>query len=264
MKKDAPFNPHCNEPVESGKFCWRINDGRAWKKETHDTENEALNTAKTYCIDNIGVGEYTIHIGITKTEPVETQQLIDRYITHIEMFGDIGPLFSAMGLPSSMHAKAKKDVARATQHVLQNLTHLCKRTTILSYATHLFSVKNKDVGIVSTSLPYLLMELRAQYGHANPDWTTVRNLQILLVRKSRELISDHSLPFELKAMCLWQGYERTKNKLHIVCTESYGQKRFHRIKGSPLCVKTPKIENNQDEHPTPCLTCVERLIKLIA
>ena len=108
MKKDAPFNPHCNEPVESGKFCWRINDGRAWKKETHDTENEALNTAKTYCIDNIGVGEYTIHIGITKTEPVETQQLIDRYITHIEMFGDIGPLFSAMGLPSSMHAKAKK------------------------------------------------------------------------------------------------------------------------------------------------------------
>ena len=78
MKKDAPFNPHCNEPVESGKFCWRINDGRAWKKETHDTENEALNTAKTYCIDNIGVGEYTIHIGITKTEPVETQQLIDR------------------------------------------------------------------------------------------------------------------------------------------------------------------------------------------
>ena len=76
------FNPHKESPVASNLYCWRIGNTRSWAKAVYETDTKALEAAKEHCKNRLGVGKYTIHIGVTKTEPVNCEPIIKRYKQH--------------------------------------------------------------------------------------------------------------------------------------------------------------------------------------
>lgn len=42
-------NPHFDEPVESGLYCFRINDSRSWDASLFVSESDAIDAAQKYC-----------------------------------------------------------------------------------------------------------------------------------------------------------------------------------------------------------------------
>lgn len=257
------FNPHNEEPVESGQFCWRVNQSQGWGNGLYKTESEAIEAAKVHCLQQVGVGRHTIHIGVTKTEPVNNQALIERYRQHLAWSGEIRDVLSAMGLPRSMREVTQNEIASAIGEVLSRAALSCKRTEIVKQGHRFFRVGMDDVGIKASSIPELIAELRSHYSANKPEWNMVKHVQTALIMQAEAVIKKRKLPFKIQPLCLWQGFDRTKTRLHLVCTDRFSNKRFHREKDAPLCMKSPKIETLDDSCPAPCLTCFERLGKLI-
>lgn len=258
------FNPHNQEPVESGQFCWRVNQSRSWDSGLYKTESEAIEAAKAHCLKQVGVGRHTIHIGVTKTEPVNNQVLIKRYQQHLAWSGEIRDVLSAMGLPLSLQKATQSEIASGIGETLSRATLSCKRTEIVKQGHRFFCVDMEDVGIKALSIAELLAELRSYYSASKPEWNMVKHVQKALIMQTEAIIKKKNLPFKIQPLCLWQGFDRTKTRLHIVCSDRFSDKRFHREKDAPLCIKTPKIETPDDSCPAPCLTCFERLSKIIS
>lgn len=98
----------------------------------------------------------------------------------------------------------------------------------------------------------------------NTDWVKVGSIQSLLVKKADELSDELDLPFVVESMRIWQGYERTKDRLHIVCEAPFSEGRFHRQENEPLCTRSPELDESDYNEPVPCLACLGRLIKIEA
>ena len=257
-------NPHYSEPVESGQFCWRVDGFDYWSKTLYTDESKAIESAKAFCKEKLGVGKYTIHLGITDTQPVDCRNLVERYRQHLSYGWEHKELFGAMGLPKSLWKQTSSQIALAVESELVKAAQNSRRTTINKVKHTFFTVKPDDMGIAAKSLSDLVSELRNEYSRYSTDWVKVSSLQTLLEKASVELFEQHELPFSIQRMRIWQGYERTKDRLHVVCEEPFNDGRFHRVSNETLCTKQPVIDTSDYNEPVPCLACLDRLAKIEA
>ena len=255
------LNPHQLEPAKEGLFCWRIKHQASWNNQLYQSENDALCAAQTYCDSNLSIGKHTIFIGVTINTPVDSKGVVDRYINTASQAWHYDELFRAMRLPKSMWAKTAKSLGSVIGQELANATQSCLSTKIEKVRHQYYAVTPAAAGILANTVETLLKELRAQYDAFSTDWLKVARLQQLLRQHADIMIDRLSLPFTIESMRIWQGIDRTKDRLHIVCDAPYEQGRFERIEGDTLCQKSPTIDGEADDVDLPCLACLDRLVK---
>ena len=256
------LNPHSREPVKSGLYCWRLNKASCWESVLYQSEEEAYASATEHCVNRLGVGKHTIHIGITDTVQIQCSELIERYRKHLSLGWEHQDLFYAMGLPQSTHAKTSSLIADSVVSVLNDAAKNSRKTSIKKLKHKYFTVKPSDLGISENTLSELVSALRRQYSSLSTNWVKVQSIQSLISIKAKELINEYELPFVIEKMRIWQGYDRTKDRLHLVCKEPFSDGRFHRLEKEPLCTKAPKIDDSDYSEPVPCLACLDRLLKI--
>lgn len=255
-------NPHQLEPVPEGLFCWRINQQRSWNANLYTSEVAAILGAQDYCKTNLGIGRHTIYLGMTRTTSVDPSGPIQRHLNTISLTREYDDLFRAMCLPKSKWAQTAKAIASAISPELNKAAKLCSSTHILKVRHVFFSVTPILAGIQSCSLDQLVLELRTVYKMASPDWLKVSRLQQLVCDTAKEFIQHNSLPFAITSMRIWQGIDRTKDRLHIVCVSPYESGRFGRLPGEPLCQKSPKQDDKPLKTDLPCLACFDKLVSI--
>jgi hypothetical protein len=256
------FNPHKDSPVASNLYCWRIGNTRSWAKAVYETDTKALEAAKEHCKNRLGVGKYTIHIGVTKTEPVNCEPIIKRYKQHLEYGWDNPELFRAMAIPKEHWKRLTNEIAELVTNKLVEASALSSNTQISKVKHHYFTVSPSDIGIEQTGIESLLNQIKTEYRTSKTDWHKVDGLQTLLIQQAQQLIEKHQHPFFIKALMVWQGYERTKSRLHIVCNSSIKVGRFSRDVNDTLCKKSPSLVEEAENTQLPCIACLERLLKL--
>lgn len=255
-------NPHQLEPVAEGLYCWRVNQQNGWNAKLYPCEDSALLAAQEYCKSNLGIGKHTIYLGVTRNDPVDCSALIQRYIETASQAWEYDSLFRAMCLPKSKWAETAKAIGRAVAPELINATKACVGTHILKVRHVFFSVTPAVVGIESCTVELLVADIRTEYKLMSPDWLKVSRLQQLLCNHADEVIERCSLPLSIESMRIWQGFDRTKDRLHIVCEAPYELGRFERSEGDTLCQKSPKKDGDAQETDLPCLVCMDRLVKI--
>ena len=256
------FNPHKDLPVASNLYTWRIGKAKDWAKAIYQTDEKALEAAKEHCINNIGVGKHTIHVGITKTEPVDCKPIIQRYKQHLEYGWDNPQLFRAMAIPKEHWKRLTNEIAELVTGKLVEASALSSNTQISKVKHHYFTVTPSDIGIEQTGIESLLNQIKTEYRTSTTDWHKVDGLQTLLIQQAQQLIEQHQHPFVIKSLMVWQGYERTKSRLHIACNGSIKAGRFSRDANDTLCKKSPSLVDEADNTKLPCIACLERLLKL--
>ena len=256
-------NPHYTEPVQNGRFCWRVNKQDYWNSEVYETENAALNKAKAYCKERLGVGKHTIYIGVTETFSQDNEVLIERYLSHFKLFCEYEDLFKAMAIPKSKWDSINNALACAVEAELKKASESNLRTNINKVRHVFYNVNPIDLDIDSEAIGDLLKQIRSEYKFFNKDWAKIESLQKLLIDKAHELIETNKLPFSTTQIAIWEGFDRTKNRVHIVCDSPFIQARFERAQGDTLCKKNPKSIDELESTKTPCLSCIERLIKIV-
>ncbi len=167
-----------------------------------------------------------------------------------------------MRLPKSKWAETAKAIVRAVATELIHATKACVGTHILKVRHVFFSVTPAVVGIESCTVELLVADIRTEYKLMSPDWLKVSRLQQLLCNHADEVIERCSLPLSIESMRIWQGFDRTKDRLHIVCEAPYELGRFERSEGDTLCQKSPKKDGEAQETDLPCLVCMDRLVKI--
>lgn len=255
-------NPHHLEPVAEGLYCWRVDQQNGWNSKLYTSEDNALLDAQEYCKSNLSIGKHTIYLGVTRTESVDCSGLIQRYVETASQAWQYDSLFRAMRLPKSKWTETAKVIGSAIAPELASAAKACKNTQIVKVRHVFFSVTPAAVGIEACNVEQFIADLRAEYKLMSPDWTKVARLQQLLCRHADEVIERYSLPFSIEGMRIWQGVDRTKDRLHIVCEAPYELGRFERSEGDALCQKSPKQDGEADETDLPCLACFDRLVKI--
>lgn len=256
-------NPHYLEPALSYLYCWRVNKQAAWDKKLFVTDGDALADAQTYCKENLGLGKHTIHLGVTETNPVDCSSTIRRHLDHASLTRDYHDLFISMGLPKSKWVDTAKAIGAAIEVELTKASDLCEKTQIVKVRHVYFFMTPADAGIVSDSLESIISQLRSEYSLMTPDWLKVGRLQQLLLTETERMLRDQSLPFSIRSLRIWEGHNRTKDRLHVVCDSSYDVGRFRREPKAPLCQKVAKYDGDAAGTTLPCLACLDRLLLIL-
>jgi hypothetical protein len=255
-------NPFYDHPVQSGLFVWRIAGQKRWGSETYKTDKQALLAAKAQLLNASRIGKHTIVIGVTNTAAVNSEALIARYQKHLSLGFEYDELFSAMGIHKKQWPSLSTALASNVAAELIKYSEEGRRTTIDEVTRSIFTLIPKDVGIDVQGLPALIELLKSQYKSAAPDWAKVTTLQSLLVDESKRIIAKKQLPLSVEVMQVWQGFDHTKDRYHVVCLKRVSSGRFNRETGDLLCKKAPQVHEKSNDNPVPCLSCLERLAKL--
>lgn len=256
------FNLNIDLPVARNLYSWRIGDATGWVKAVYESDEKALEAAKEHCKDKIGVGKHTIHIGVSKTEPVNCKPIIQRYKQHLEYGWDIRKLFGAMSIPKEHWKRLTNEIAELVTNKLVEASALSSNTQISKVKHCYFTVSPSDIGIEKADIENLLYQIKTEHQNPTTDWQKVDGLQTLLIQQAQQLIEKYQHPFFIKSLMVWQGYERTKSRLHIVCNNSIKAGRFSRGINDTLCKKSPSLVDEADNTKLPCTACLERLLKL--
>lgn len=256
------FNLNKDLPLASNLYSWRIGNATDWANAVYETNEKALEAAKEHCKNKIGVGKHTIHIGVSKTEPVNCEPIIQRYKQHLECGWDNHQLFGAMSIPKEHWKRLTNEIAELVTNKLVEASALSSKTQISKVKHCYFTVSPSDIGIEQTGIESLLNQIKAEYRTSSTDWHKIDGLQTLLIQQAQKLIEQHQHPFLIKSLMVWQGYERTKSRLHIVCNSSITTGRFSRDINDTLCKKSPSLVDEADNTKLPCIACIERLLKL--
>lgn len=256
-------NPHYLEPALSNLYCWRVNKQGAWDKKLFVSEGDALADAQEYCKKNLSIGKHTIHLGVTETNAVDCSGTIRRHVDHTSHGCDYHDLFIAMSLPKSKWLDTTRAIGAAIGAELTKAALWCERTQIIKVRHVNFVVTAADAGIIPDGLESLLDQIRSEYKLSAADWVKLGRLQQLLRSETELVLKQHKLPFSVRSLRIWEGNDRTKDRLHIVCDAQYDLSRFGRKLNAPLCIKSPKYDGDAGATALPCLACVDRLLRIL-